>query len=142
MAKSKKRKKVRRPPKRLSAKLMGEVASAMELYEEGDPLTARNQLLELARKNPRSQTVLLAILEVSQEMQDWHTFAYYSERLLPLERKLDRAETLNNLVYAYTQLLYPALAFHYAKELVNQHPDFEDVDHAKSFTLMIQEYLI
>ena len=82
MAKRKKRKRVKRSPKRPSAKLMGELASAMELYDEGDPVAARQQLLQLARKHPRSKPILLALLEVSEEMQDWNTYAYYSEQLL------------------------------------------------------------
>lgn len=142
MAKRKKRKRVKPSPKRPSAKLMGELASAMELYEEGDPVAARQQLLQLAHKHPRSKPILLALLEVSEEMQDWNTYAYYSEQLLPFERGQDRAETLNNLVYTYTQLLYPALAWKYAKELMTQHTDFEHIKQVRSFVEMTEPILL
>lgn len=114
----------------------------MALYEDGDSLTAQQQLRQLAHKYPRSKTVLLILLEVSQEIQDWRTFAYYSEQLLPLERGEDRADTLNNLVYAYTQLSYPALAWYYAKELVIQHPDFEQVGQVRSFVEVTEPILL
>ncbi|MBK8905318.1 MAG: tetratricopeptide repeat protein [Anaerolineaceae bacterium] len=65
-------------------------------------------------------------------MQDWHTFAYYSEQLLPLERGEDREETLNNLVFAFIQLLQPALAWQYAHELLIQHPDSELKEQVRS----------
>ena len=142
MAKRKKRKGVKRSPKRPSTKLMGELASAMELYEEGDPVAARQQLLQLARKHPRSKPILLTLLEVSEEMQDWNTYAYYSEQLLPFERGQDRAETLNNLVYAYTQLLYPALAWKYAKELMTEYPDIQHIKQVRSFVEMTEPILL
>lgn len=133
MSKRKKQRKKQRSPKRPSPKMMRELTAAMELFEDGDITAARNRLLHLAARQPRSKAVLYALLEVSQAMQDWHTFAYYSEQLLPLERGEDREDTLNNLVFAFIQLLQPGLAWQYAHELLIQHPDSEHKEQARSF---------
>jgi hypothetical protein len=74
--------------------------------------------------------------------QDWHTYAYYGEQLLPLESGLDQAETLNNLAYAYTELLYPALAWHFAKELSTLHPDYEHAEQARTFVDKTEPFLL
>lgn len=111
---------------------MQKIAAALELYEEGEEAAARQRLLQLVRRYPRNKATLLALLEVSQEMDDWHTFAYYSEQLLKLERGEEQAETLNNLVDANMRLMYPALAWHYANERVVQHAYFEHIEEVKS----------
>jgi len=133
MAKRKKQRKsssgARRPP----LKLMREVAVAMELFEDGDAVTARRQLLNLVTRQPRSKPVLYALVEVSHKLEDWHTFAYYSEQLLPLERGEDREDILNNLIFAFIQLLQPGLAWQYAHELLTQYPDSEHKKPARSF---------
>lgn len=119
MSKRKKRKpqpKMKRP----SAKTIRELAAAMEIYEDGDVALARQQLLQLAHKNPRSKPVLLALVEVSAEIEDWRTLAYYSEKLVVLEQGEDQAETRNNLIYAYVQLLMPALAWQHAQLQINE----------------------
>jgi tetratricopeptide (TPR) repeat protein len=72
---------------------------------------------------------------------DWHTFAYYSEQLLPLERGEDRQDILNNLVFAYIQLLHPGLAFKYARELLTQHPDSEYEAQIRSFVETAEPFL-
>lgn len=123
---------------------MDEVAAAMELFAEGDTSTAKQQLLKLAKQHPRSQTVLLTLLELCQKIQDWHTFAYYSEQLLSQERGQDRAETLNNLTFAHIQLMYPALAWYFAQELLQHHPEFEHIEQiktlvAKTTPLLLEE---
>ena len=132
MSKRKKRRKAHRPANRPSAKLMRETAAALELYEEGEEAAARQKLLQLVQRYPRNKAALLALLEVCQESDDWRTFVYYGERLLQLERGEERAETLNNLVYAHIRLMYPALAWHYANEMVVQHADFEHIEKLKS----------
>lgn len=133
MSKRKKQRKSQRSSKRPSPKMMRELAAAMELFETGNTTSARNQLLNLAARQPRNKAVLYALLEVSQEMQDWHTFAYYSEQLLPQERGEDLEDTLNNLVFAFIQMLQPALAWQYAHELLTQHPDSEHQEQVRSF---------
>jgi tetratricopeptide (TPR) repeat protein len=142
MTKRKKRRRSQSVPKRPSPKLVREVAAAMASFEDGDADTARQQLLALITKYPRSQPVLLALLEVCQQTDDWHTFAFYGQQLLPLERGEDQADTLNNLVYAYIELAYPALAWQYAKELIRQHPDFAYLDQAKSFVETAEPILL
>ena len=132
MSKRKKRRKAHRPANRPSAKLMRETAAALELYEEGEEAAARQKLLQLVQRYPRNKAALLALLEVCQESDDWRTFVYYGEQLLQLERGEERAETLNNLVYAHIRLMYPALAWHYANEMVVQHADFEHIEKVKS----------
>ena len=112
---------------------MRELTAPMELFEDGDATSARNQLLHLAARQLRSKAVLYALLEVSQAMQDWHTFAYYSKQLLPIERGEDHEDTLNNLVFAFIQLLQPGLAWQCAHELLIQHPDSEHQEQVRSF---------
>lgn len=112
---------------------MREFAAAMERFDDGDIPAARNQLLHLAARQPRSKAVLYALLEVSSAMQDWYTFAYYSEQLLPLERGEDREDTVNNLVFAFIQLLQPGLAWQYAHEMLIQYPDSEYKKQVRSF---------
>lgn len=133
MSKRKKQRKSQRSPKRPSPKMMRELAAAMELFEDENTTSAQNQLLNLAARQPRSKAVLHALLEVSSAMQDWHTFAYYSEQLLLLERGEDREDTLNNLVFAFIQLLQPGLAWQYAHELLIQHPDSAHQEQIRSF---------
>lgn len=133
MAKQKKQRKSQRSPKRPSPKMTRELTAAMELFEAGDTTSARNQLLHLAIRQPRSKAVLYALIEVSQAMQDWHTFAYYSEQLLPLERGEDREDTLNNLIFAFIQLFQPGLAWQYAQEVLTQHPDSAQKEQVRSF---------
>ena len=142
MAKRKKQRKRQHSPRRPPARLMHELAAAMELYEDGEIVAARQQLLLLNQKYPRSKPVLLALLEVSYDIEDWRTCAYFSEQLLSLESGEDRAETLNNMVYAYIQLMYPALAWHYATELVTQHPDFKYSEKNQSFVEIAESFLL
>ena len=58
---------------------MKEVAAAMELFTNGDAVTARQQLLQLTKQHPHNQTILLALIEVGQQIQDWHTFADFAQ---------------------------------------------------------------
>ncbi len=132
MAKQKKQRKNRQPSKRPSTKVIRELGAAMALYEEGDVHASRQALLRLVRQHSGSKPVLLALLEVSEAIRDWRTYAYYGEQLLPLERGEDQAGTLNNLVYAHLQLFYPALAWHFAKELTINHPKFEHLAQVQS----------
>lgn len=48
---------------------------------------------------------------------------------------------LNNLVVAYTQLDYPALAWQAAQELARRHPDFPDAGKIRTFAELTEEYL-
>ncbi len=132
MAKRKRRRKSRPSLKRPSRKLMRELTAAMELFEEGDADAAKKALLPLIATYPRSKPVLFALLEVSNELKDWHTVAFCSEYLLPLEQGNDQADILNNLVYAHTKLLYPALVWHYAHELATKHPNFNLIEQMQS----------
>ena len=133
MARRKKTRKAQRSAQRPPAKIMREIAAARELFDEGEDAAAHQKLHLLVQRHPRSKPALITFLELCQEMDDWQTFAYYSEQLLQLERGEERAETLNNLAYAHIRLVYPALAWHYANEIVTQHPDFTGFEEAKSF---------
>ncbi len=139
------RRKRRKPQpklKRPSAKAMRALVAAMEIYEDGDVALARQQLLQLVRKYPRSKPILLAILEVSGETEDWYTLAYYSEKLVLLEQGEDQAETRNNLIYAYIQLMLPALAWQHAQLLINEASQTEFVEQAKSLIEKIEPMLL
>ena len=140
MPKRRKRK-PQRSAKRPSAKSMRTLAAAMEIFEDGDIASARQQLLQLASQYPRSKPILLAILEVSEQTEDWRTFAYYGERLLHKEQGEELAELRNNLIYAYIQLMCPALALQHAQELIVQPTDVEYIDQAKSFVETVEPML-
>lgn len=142
MAKREKQRKKTAVSRRPSKNLTIPLAEAMALYEKGEFAAARQQLLGLIKQHPRSKSILLALLEVSESMQDWRTYAYYAEQLLPLERGEDRADTLNNLIYAHIQLIYPALAWHFAKELTTKHPDFELAVQAQSLLTGLEPKLL
>lgn len=144
MSKRRRKRRSRRSTRRPSIKLLRALTTAMETYNEGEVELARQQLFQLIRQYPRSKPVLMALLEVSSEMQDWRTYAYYGEQLLPLEQGEDQAETRNNLIYAYVQLLYPALAWHHASELKTKPFKTEYFEQAKSLVettepLLLQE---
>jgi tetratricopeptide (TPR) repeat protein len=114
----------------------------MKLFEEGDVGAARMQLTQLAKHHPGSKPVLYALLVISMLAEDWHIYAYYGEQILPLESGLDQAETLNNLAYAYTELVYPALAWYFAKELSTLHPDYEHAEQARAFVEKTESFLL
>lgn len=123
MAKRKQPRKKSSAPQRPSAGINRAVAAAMTLYEEGEPASARRRLLQLAGQHPNNRNVLRALLAVCQDMEDWRTFAYFSEQLLALQHGEERAETLNNLVSAHVKLVHPALVWHFAGELATRHPE-------------------
>ncbi len=141
MPKRRKRK-PRRSAKRSSVKLMRTLAAAMEVFEDGDIVLARQQLFQLASQYPNSKPILLAILEVSEQIEDWHTYAYYGERLLHKEQGEELAELRNNLIYAYNQLMCPALALQHAQELIVQPTDVAYIEQAKSFVETVEPMLL
>ncbi|MCI0395437.1 MAG: tetratricopeptide repeat protein [Chloroflexi bacterium] len=142
MAKRKKRKTAKKySPALPSRKLERAVDEATELFEEGDYDEAEARLVKLAERYPGSKLVLTALTEVYLELEDWSPFARYSEQLLPLERGPDQAATLNNIIVAYTQLMYPALAWQAAKKIISQHPDFPDIDKARALAQKLEEFL-
>lgn len=141
MAKSKKRQSSRQPsyqpsPRLLAALQQADRFIAKHQYEEAGAL-----LTPLVEQHPRSRPLLMALLEIHQGLQQWHTFAYYCEQLLPLERGADRADTLNNLIFAYTQLAYPALVWQTAQELVRQYPDHREVENYKRLIQTTEVFL-
>jgi tetratricopeptide (TPR) repeat protein len=112
------------------------------LAEEGDLIAAQQQLLRLVRRFPASKPVLVELLDVCLSMKDWRTYAYYGEQLLPLERGDDRADTLNNLVYAHSELQHPALIWHYGQALLAKHPDYIHVQQVRSFVESMEQFLL
>lgn len=143
MAKKRKRpNKKRGSGKRPSPKLIAEVGAAMEAFEEGEAAVAMRRLTELAARFPRSKTILLAIVEVSQDIGDWRSYALFGEQLYPLEHGEDQAETLNNMVYAFQALFYPALVWHYAQLLLEKHPSFTLIGQARQAAEALQPILL
>ncbi|MBE7532125.1 MAG: tetratricopeptide repeat protein [Chloroflexi bacterium] len=141
MAKTRKRRKSQPVSKRPIPSVMREVAAAMELFENGEVEAAQDQLRKLSRQYPRSVPVLYALLEVTQKTQDWRLFALTAEQLLPLERGQDRAETLNNLIFAHTHLNYGAIAWQYAQELITRHPHYEHINKTIAFKEAVEPVL-
>ncbi len=139
-----KRRKVKAKGKRPSNKQIRELIIAMEMYKDGNIALARQELLRLIQQSPRSKPILLAILEVSEETKDWNTYAYYAERLLPLERGEDQVETRNNLIYAYIELVYPALAWQHSQILAHESKALapQIVEQAKRFIEAIEPILL
>ncbi|MEW5987270.1 MAG: tetratricopeptide repeat protein [Chloroflexota bacterium] len=141
MAKSKKRRASNRPTYQPSPKITSALSKAESLIEDRRYEEAKALLVPLAESHPRSRPVLLALIEICQEQQDWAGFVRYSEQLLPLERGMERASTLNNLVFAHTQLVYPALAWQAAQELVNEYPDHPQVEKFKRLMQTTETFL-
>jgi tetratricopeptide (TPR) repeat protein len=141
MTKRKQQKSKKRPAFRPPQQTISAVAQAMKLFQEGDYGEALTRLMRLAEQNPRSQSVLLALLKVSEKTKDWTTFARYSEQLLPLERGEAQADTLNNLVYAYTQLGYPGMAWQAAQELIRKHPTYPEIEQARRMVQVMEGFL-
>lgn len=142
MAKRKKQRKQKQTSQRQPPRLMRDLTDAMALFKDGDAAAARRQLLPLITKRPRSKPVLLALLEVCTELQDWQTFALYSERLIAMERGADQAESLNNLIFAHIQMAYPALAWFYAHELVTKHPNFGELEQVRELIDVTEPILL
>jgi len=142
MAKRKMSKRRRRSAGQPSAKLMREIGTALEMYEEGEKEEAFQKLHQLVQRYPRNKLALMTFLELCQEMNHWQTFAYYSEQLLPLEHGDERAETLNNLAYAYNVLHFPALVWHYANEIITSFPNFESIEELESLVRTMSPILL
>lgn len=115
---------------------------ALDLFDSGETDQAFRQLAQLADEYPRSKPVLDAIIFVCLEREDWRSVARYCEQLLPLERGRDRAVVLNNLVVACSQLGYPGLAWDRARELVDQHPRFPEVERMTAFADRVRDFLV
>ncbi|HUM71472.1 MAG TPA: tetratricopeptide repeat protein, partial [Chloroflexota bacterium] len=141
MAKTRKRRKSQPAGKRPLPKLMRDVSAAMELFENGDAVAARQQLIKLSLQYPRSIPVLFALLEVCQETEDWRTIASSAEQLLPLIRGEDRAGTLNNMMIAHVQLGYSALAWQSARDLITQYPRCAYAESSQAFVEMAEPLL-
>ncbi len=142
MTKRKKSRSIRRLLRKPSFELLRQIKAAKELVEEGDLTEARDQLLALAEEYPDNQEVLSPLLEVCQELQDWHNFILYGEKVLPTERGIDQAILLNNLLYACTQLSSPALICHYATELTRRHPHYDNLPAIKKLAADTRQFLL
>lgn len=127
MTKRKKQQKKKRPTGLPSPRWQKELDEAMLEFQQGDELDAQKRLVRLAEQHPGKPAIMVSLLDMCGQMEDWLTYAYYAEQLLPLEHGQDRAETLNNLVYAYIHSFYPVLAYHTTHMLVTQHPDFSHI---------------
>lgn len=141
MTKKKKAKTFKRASNQPSPALRRELESAAALHQRGDHQAALVLLIKCAKQYPRSEPVFVALLDLCQEMKDWRTLAFYSEQLLTFEKGEGRADTLNNMVYAYMHLIYPALAWKTAKELIARYPNFEHMAQVKSFVEKTEPWL-
>ncbi len=142
MARRKNSRKTSRSAGQPSARLMRQIGAALEMYEDGEKESAYLKLHQLVQRNPRSKLALITFLELCQEMGRWQPFAYYSEQLLPLEQGEERAETLNNLAYAYQLLVFPALVWHYANEIITSHPHFGSIEEVETLVKTITPLLL
>lgn len=123
-------------------KLKRGIDQALDLFDSGAADEAFRQLAQLADEYPRSKPVLDALIFVCLERRDWRSIARYCEQLLPLEKGRDRAVVLNNLVVACSELGYPALVWDRARELVEQHPRFSEVERMRLFADRVREFLV
>ena len=142
MAKRKKQLKKTPGGERPSFKLAQTLTAAMRDFHAGKAPEALSQLLRLVAETPHSRPVLTALLDVAHALQEWRTYVYYGERLSQLEEGNDRASTLNNMVYACLQLQYPALAWHFAHELLETHPNFVYIDQAREYYERAGQFLL
>lgn len=142
MTKRKKSRSIKRLLRKPSYELVQQIKAAMELYEDGDPVAARNQLLELDKAQPNSKEVMAALLEVCQDMSDWHNFIIYGEKMVPFERGISQANLLNNIVYSCLQTNCLALMYHYANELMTRHPHYDSVIDIKEMTKTTKQFLL
>lgn len=141
MAKRKQQQSKKRPTYRPPQGRLLAVDQAVRIFREGDYGQALTRLVRLVEQNPRSQSVLLALVEISQEAKDWSTFARYSEQLWPLERGQAQADTLNNLVYAYTQLGFAGMAWQAAQELIHKHPTYPEIEQVRRLAQATEGFL-
>ncbi|MCP4363448.1 MAG: tetratricopeptide repeat protein [Chloroflexi bacterium] len=142
MKKRRQRKKSTFRSKRPSHKIRDAIEEAMELHEEGNSGEAQAILIDLVNRHPRSKPALYTLLEVCNNQQDWATFARYGEQMLVLERGPARADSLNNLIVAYTNLIFPALAWQRGRELVSQYPDYPDIEKIKALIVDFRQLLL
>lgn len=133
MTKRKKQQKTKRAMGLPASGWKRQLDTAIVDFQQGDQLAAKERLVRLAEQHPGREAILLPLLDMCMELRDWRNYAYYGEQLLPIEQGHDRADTLNNLVYAHMQLLYPVLAYHFAHMLATQHPDFDSIEQVLSF---------
>lgn len=145
MTKRKKRQPTRRSAHQPTGKITAAVGKALEQLEAGNYQQAHARLAQLAERFPHSKVVLGTLLEVCYEEEDWVSFVRYSEQLLPLEqgqeRAQERAEILNNLIATYVQLIYPALAWEAAQIMIQEHPDWPEIDEVQAFAKSTEEFL-
>jgi tetratricopeptide (TPR) repeat protein len=143
MAKRKKEKATKRLRPRLGQALMNELNKATQLVEDGEYVEAQAQLLQLVKRYPHNNKVLLFLVDVSAELDDWPTFARYNEELLAGQKRgRDQADTLNNLVFAYTKLFYLALAWQTAQYLLQHYPDYPTHERMKSFASSTEKFIL
>lgn len=142
MSKRKATRRGRQTNRPLTSRLRREIDEAMVLFQEGEVDAAHSNLLLLAQKHPDNRLVIEALVDLSIEIEDWRTYAFYAERLLAHEKGEDRAITLNNLIYAHTELMYPALFWHFAKELVETVPDYEQREKVEGLVRDTEQFLL
>lgn len=141
MAKRTRKRKTKSAPRQMPRQLRQGLETAYELNESGEQVEAMQILRELERKYPRSRTVLDTALYMAGELKDWHSMAYYGEKLYPLEHGEERAATLSNMVLAYMQLMSPALAWQTTQILIADHPDFDQIEDIKQVAEATRQFL-
>jgi tetratricopeptide (TPR) repeat protein len=99
-------------------------------------------LLELAKKQPRSATILSSLLEVSAELGDWVAYAVYGEQYLPLIPKREQGDICNNLTYAHIQQGHPAIVRYYATRVLELSQDPELREQATDMVASMESFLL
>ena len=123
-----KRKKRRRAParrtKQIPRKLRLGMEKAIELMDDREYEEAYSILLALIKQFPRSKHPLQMMQEVAYRLNRWGAMALYGEKLYPLERGEEQADTLNNIMVSYMNLHMPALSLQTAQLLLEKHPNY------------------
>jgi tetratricopeptide (TPR) repeat protein len=141
MAKSKRRT-GKRAPNRPSASVYQQADYAVDLYNKGKKDQARQLLHHLVDRFPRNKNILSACIYISQMDQEWQDLLRYGEQILPMLKGEEQAAILNDLVIACVAMGLPALACHYAQELLEQHPGFREAKAIASTANELKEAIL
>jgi len=141
MAKSKRRT-GKRAPNRPSASIYQQADYAIDLYNKGEKEQARQLLHHLVDRFPRNKDILSALIYLSQREQDWQALLRHGEQILPMLKGEEQAVILNNLVIACVAFGFPALACHYAQQLLDQHPGFREAEAIASTVKELREMIL
>lgn len=131
----------KRSPKQLPRKAWKRLEEAWYLLDEGEYEEGYGLLLELADRFPANVEVLGTLVELAVEAQEWVLIARNCRELLPYLRGNERAVVLHNLLVAYARMNYAGLAYEAGKALVEQHPEYEDIEEIRALLSATRQFL-